>query len=194
MSNEANNDKIGVFIQEANRMGIEILPPDVNKSMLKFTPEKMPSGKLAVRYGLAAIKNVGEGLCRFFWKKERRMGNFPVWRTFVTGWIPNLSTKDSGILIRAGALDWTLEPRCVLFERVDLALSGASQVHKDKALGQGSLFDMTFEAPRVKDEPAVPEWSKEQRMGDEKDLLGAYFCGHPWTPCAVSLMRKNIPA
>ena len=38
---------------------------------------------------------------------------------------------------------------------------------------------MTFEAPRVKDEPAVPEWSKEQRMGDEKDLLGAYFCGHP---------------
>lgn len=97
-------------------------------------------------------------------------------------------------LIRAGALDWTLEPRCVLFERVDLALSGASQVHKDKALGQGSLFDMTFEAPRVKDEPAVPEWSKEQRMGDEKDLLGAYFAAIPWTPCAVSLMRKNIPA
>ncbi len=111
MSNEANNDKIGVFIQEANRMGIEILPP--------------------------------------------------VWRTFVTGWIPNLSTKKIlESLIRAGALDWTLEPRCVLFERVDLALSGASQVHKDKALGQGSLFDMTFEAPRVKDEPAVPEWSR----------------------------------
>lgn len=82
-------------------------------------------------------------------------------------------------LIRAGALDWTLEPRSAMFERVDLALSGASQVHKDKALGQGSLFDMTFEAPRVKDEPPVPEWPKEQRMTDEKDLLGAYFCGHP---------------
>lgn len=50
-------------------------------------------------------------------------------------------------LIRAGALDWTLEPRSVMFERVDLALSGASQMHKDKALGQGSLFDMTFEPP-----------------------------------------------
>ena len=94
MSNEANNDKIGVFIQEANRMGIEILPPDVNKSMLKFTPEKMPSGKLAVRYGLAAIKNVGEGgYADSSGRKREEWGIFPVWRTFVTGWIPNLSTK-----------------------------------------------------------------------------------------------------
>lgn len=97
MSNEANNDKIGVFIQEANRMGIEILPPDVNKSMLKFTPEKMPSGKLAVRYGLAAIKNVGEGAMQILLEEREKNGEFPVWRTFVTGWIPNLSTKDSGI-------------------------------------------------------------------------------------------------
>lgn len=76
MSNEANNDKIGVFIQEANRMGIEILPPDVNKSMLKFTPEKMPSGKLAVRYGLAAIKNVGEGAMQILLEEREKNGEF----------------------------------------------------------------------------------------------------------------------
>ena len=76
MSNEANNDKIGVFIQEANRMGIEILPPDVNKSMLKFTPEKMPSGKLAVRYGLAAIKNVGRGAMQILLEEREKNGEF----------------------------------------------------------------------------------------------------------------------
>ena len=180
MSNEANNDKIGVFIQEANRMGIEILPPDVNKSMLKFTPEKMPSGKLAVRYGLAAIKNVGEGAMQILLEEREKNGEFSSMEDICNRLdSKSVNKKILESLIRAGALDWTLEPRCVLFERVDLALSGASQVHKDKALGQGSLFDMTFEAPRVKDEPAVPEWSKEQRMGDEKDLLGAYFCGHP---------------
>lgn len=194
MSNEANNDKIGVFIQEANRMGIEILPPDVNKSMLKFTPEKMPSGKLAVRYGLAAIKNVGEGAMQILLEEREKNGEFSSMEDICNRLdSKSVNKKILESLIRAGALDWTLEPRCVLFERVDLALSGASQVHKDKALGQGALFDMTFEAPRVKDEPAVPEWSKEQRMGDEKDLLGAYFAAIPWTPCAVSLMRKIYP-
>ena len=180
MSNEANNDKIGVFIQEANRMGIEILPPNVNKSMLKFTPEETPSGKLAVRYGLAAIKNVGEGAMQILLEERERNGEFTSMEDICNRLdSKSVNKKILESLIRAGALDWTLEPRCALFERVDLALSGASQVHKDKALGQGALFDMTFEAPRVKDEPAVLEWSKEQRMGDEKDLLGAYFCGHP---------------
>ena len=180
MSNEVNNDKIGVFIQEANRMGIEILPPNVNKSMLKFTPEETPSGKLAVRYGLAAIKNVGEGAMQILLEERDRNGVFTSMEDICNRLdSKSVNKKILESLIRAGALDWTLEPRSAMFERVDLALSGASQVHKDKALGQGSLFDMTFEAPRVKDEPPVPEWPKEQRMTDEKDLLGAYFCGHP---------------
>ena len=77
MSNEANNDKIGVFIQEANRMGIEILPPDVNKSMLKFTPEKMPSGTLAVGFGLRAFKTGEEGVRKLFREERGRNGDFP---------------------------------------------------------------------------------------------------------------------
>jgi len=61
LSNELNNtDKIAIFISECHRMGIEVLPPDLNRSMLKFAPEKTPSGKMAIRYGLAAVKNVGE--------------------------------------------------------------------------------------------------------------------------------------
>lgn len=180
MSNEINNDKIGIFIQEANRMGIEILPPSVNKSQLKFTPERTPSGKLAVRYGLASIKNVGEGAMQMLLKERERNGEFSGMEDICNRLdSKSVNKKILESLIRAGALDWTLEPRSAMFERVDIALSGASQVHRDKALGQGSLFDMTFEAPKSKEESIVPEWSKEQRMGDEKELLGAYFCGHP---------------
>lgn len=181
MSNEANNDKIGVFIQEANRMGIEVLPPDVNKSMLKFTPEMTPAGKLAVRYGLAAVKNVGEGAMSVLLQERKQKGEF----TSMEDLCNRLDSKSVNkkileSLIRAGALDWTLEPRSALFERVDVAISGASQIHKDNAMGQASLFDMAFTAAPVQKESApVREWSKDQRMADEKELLGAYFCGHP---------------
>jgi DNA polymerase-3 subunit alpha len=62
LSNEMDNtDKLGVFIAEANKMGIEVLPPSINKSKIKFAPEQLRSGKWGVRYGLAAIKNVGGG-------------------------------------------------------------------------------------------------------------------------------------
>mgnify|MGYP003324638543 FL=1 len=62
LSNEfSNTDKIGVFVSECHRMDIEILPPDLNRSQLRFAPEQLSSGKMAIRYGLAAIKNVGEG-------------------------------------------------------------------------------------------------------------------------------------
>jgi hypothetical protein len=61
LSNEVNNtDKIAVFVAECHRMGIEILPPNLNKSLLRFAPETTGGGALAIRYGLAAIKNVGE--------------------------------------------------------------------------------------------------------------------------------------
>ncbi len=183
MSNEANTDKLGVFIQEANRMGLEILPPNVYKSMLKFAPERMPNGKLAVRYGLAAIKNVGEGAMEKLLENRKANGEFKSMEDIcnrLDSRVVNKKILES--LIRAGALDWTLEPRAALFERVDLALSGASQVHKDNAVGQFSLFDMTdiaTETPASRNESVMPEWPKDQRLADEKDLLGAYFCGHP---------------
>lgn len=180
MSNEVNNDKIGIFIQEANRMGVEILPPHVNKSMLKFTPEQTPSGKLAVRYGLASVKNVGEGAMQMLIEERERNGEFSSMEDICNRLdSKSVNKKILESLIRAGGLDWTLEPRAVLFERVDLVLSGASQLHRDRAMGQYSLFDMTFETPKVSEDTPAQEWAKEQRMNDEKDLLGAYFCGHP---------------
>ncbi len=180
MSNEANTDKLGIFIQEANRMGIEILPPNENKSMQKFAPERMPTGKLAVRYGLASIKNVGEGAMEKLLANRAEKGDFKSMEDIcnrLDSKVVNKKILES--LIRAGALDWTLEPRAALFERVDLALTGASQVHKDNAVGQFSLFDMSFEAPKTKDVAPMREWPKEQRLAEEKEMLCAIFCGNP---------------
>lgn len=183
LSNEMNNtDKLGVFIAEANRMGIEVLPPHINKSFIKFSPERLPSGKYAVRYGLAAIKNVGGSAMENLVAEREANGAFKSLED-VCNRLDNKTVNKKYLesLIRAGAFDWTHEPRCELFDRVDFVLAGAAQSHRDKAAGQGSLFDFDsgFEEPSPMKRSLRTEWTKEQRMADEKELLGYYFCGHP---------------
>lgn len=191
LSNEmGNTDKLGLFIAEANRMGIEVLPPHLNKSLIKFSPEQMPSGKWAVRYGLAAIKNVGAAAMEALIMERNANGPFKSMED-VCGRLDSkvINKKNLESLIRAGALDWTHECRCDLFERVDMSLAGAAQSHRDKAAGQGSLFDMAFEAAPPSRGRSSVEWPKDQRMADEKELLGYYFCGHP-----LDTMRGVIDA
>ena len=182
LSNEMNNtDKLGVFITEANRMGIEVLPPHVNKSIAKFCPEQQNSGKWAVRYGLAAIKNVGGGAVEQLLEERKRNGNFKSMEDLCNRLdARSVNKKNLECLVRGGAFDWMNEPRCKIFDRIDTCLTAASETHRDKAAGQGSLFDMTFEtSSSARKERPVEEWPKNQRMADEKELLGYYFCGHP---------------
>src|SRR6266513_782369 len=76
LSNEINNtDKISIFVGECKRMGISIVPPDINRSGLKFTPESQ-DGKMAIRYGLAAIKNVGEAAMEMSIRERERTGEY----------------------------------------------------------------------------------------------------------------------
>lgn len=180
LSNEVNNtDKIGVFVSECHRLGIEILPPDVNKSVLRFAPEKQPNGKWAIRYGLSAIKNVGEGAMTMLVKEREENGFYKsmedMSRKLDTRTV-NRKVLES--LVRAGAFDWTREFRAVLMSKVEAVLSNSSSLQQDRNKGQGALFEMGFEAP-----PEVgffiPEWPKDQRLTDEKELLGFYVTGHP---------------
>lgn len=180
LSNEINNtDKIGVFVCECNRMGIEILPPDVNKSQQRFAPELQPNGKWAVRYGLSAIKNVGEGAMDLLIEEREKNGKFSdmkdVSRRLDTRTV-NRKVLES--LIRAGAFDWTHEFRASLLAQVEGVLASASSVQQDIAKGQGSLFVMDFAPPPIT-EALIPEWPKDQRLADEKELLGFYVTGHP---------------
>ncbi len=185
LSNEINNtDKIGVFVAECHRMGIEILPPDLNKSKLRFAPEQLASGAFAVRYGLAAIKNVGEGAMAQAIAEREAKGPFASLEDFSN----RLDSKAVNKrilenLVKAGALDWTGESRASMFARLEQVVASASSAQKDRAAGQVSLFDtMDFAAPAPASAAtalAVEEWSKDERLAHEKELLGFYVTGHP---------------
>jgi DNA polymerase-3 subunit alpha len=184
LSNEINNtDKISLFIAECHNMKIEVLPPDINKSKLRFAPERLASGKMAIRYGLAAIKNVGEGAMAIAIDDRNTKGPFESMEDFSN----RLDTKSVNKrilenLVKAGTFDWTGENRSSLDSRIENVIASASSAHKDRASGQVSLFETVDfgSAPEPDDVPgSLIEWPKEQRLDNEKELLGFYISGHP---------------
>ena len=187
LSNEIHNtDKISVFVSECHRMGIEILPPDLNASRLRFNPEIMLNGHKGIRYGLAAIKNCGEGAMAAAIAERDTTGKFTSLEDFSTRLDSKVVNKRIlENLVKAGALDWTGETRAGMFGRLEQVVASASSSQRDKASGQVSLFDaMEFAAPAQAskssaNENQVPEWSKDDRLAHEKELLGFYVTGHP---------------
>ncbi len=186
LSNEIHNtDKIGVFVSECHRMRIEILPPDLNASQLRFAPEFSINGVKGIRYGLAAIKNCGEAAMATAVAERTANGKFATIEDFsnrLDSKVINKRILEN--LVKAGALDWTGETRAGMFQRLEQVVASASSAQKDKAAGQVSLFDsMDFAAPAPKQAsaatPAVEEWSKDDRLAHEKELLGFYVTGHP---------------
>jgi len=185
LSNEINNtDKIGVFVSECYRMGIEILPPDMNKSQKRFAPEKMPNGESSIRYGLAAIKNVGEAAMEMLIQNRDQDGKFESLDDMANrldGKVINRRILEN--LIKAGALDWTGESRAGMTLRLEQVLSAANAIQKDRASGQGALFGVeeVSSAPSMTEShiEQIAEWPKEDRLVHEKELLGFYVTGHP---------------
>ncbi len=184
LSNEiSNTDKIANFVAECQAMKIKILPPDVNKSGLVFEPERR-NGQKAIRYGLAAIKGVGEGPMTLALAEREANGPFKGLEDFATrldGRSCNKRVLEA--LIRAGAFDFIGEERASMFARVDSVVASAASTQKDRAAGQGSLFDMMDLGPApvktTAEGPSVTPWTQEQRLHDEKELLGFYVSGHP---------------
>jgi DNA polymerase-3 subunit alpha len=193
LSNEiSNTDKIAVFTSDCATLKIKILPPDVNRSGLVFQPERT-NARRAIRYGLAAIKNVGEGPMRLALAEREAGGPFKSPEDFATRLDARSCNKRVlESLIRAGAFDFTGEGRASMFARVDTIIASASSTQKDREAGQGSLFDMMDLAAAVPARPpaggaegtpvVVAPWTQEQLLADEKELLGFYVSGHPLEP------------
>jgi DNA polymerase-3 subunit alpha len=183
MSNEiSNTDKISIFVAECERMGIKILAPDVNRSSLKFAPEVV-DGAGCIRYGLAAIKNVGEGAVAAAMEEREKSGAFASMEDFCRRVdTKKMNKKALECLVKCGAFDWTGVDRAQLFAEIDSALAAAASAHKDRASGQVSLFD-AFEtavpSPTRSASMTVPQWSATETLGFEKELLGFYVTGHP---------------
>ncbi|MEP6685948.1 MAG: DNA polymerase III subunit alpha [Verrucomicrobiota bacterium] len=194
LSNEINNtDKISVFVGECKRMGIAILPPDINRSGLKFTPETW-KGPLrpddrgteaaptlnAIRYGLAGIKNVGEGAMESAIRERERGGDFLSLEDFcarLDSRIANRKMLES--LVKAGAFDFLGRDRAELFDCIEESLAASAASHRDRAAGQVSLFDELSQPAHSRRRKTVVPWSERERMTYEKELLGFYVTGHP---------------
>ena len=204
LSNEINNtEKISVFVGECKRMGISILPPDINKSGLKFTPETVAGiddagagitdpGYNAIRYGLAAIKNVGEAAMAIAIRERDERGEFSSLEDFCTrldSRVANRKMLES--LIKAGAFDFTARDRAELFACIDESLNASAIAQRDRAAGQVSLFDeQTHAATAARRQPIKP-WNEHEKLSYEKELLGFYVSGHPLDAYGAVFAAKN---
>jgi DNA polymerase-3 subunit alpha len=190
LSNEINNtDKIAVFVGECKRMGIEILPPDVNRSALKFTPE----GERGIRYGLAAIKNVGEGAMEAVIRERKSNGVFTSLEDFCRRFDSRMvNRKMLESLVKSGAFDFLERDRAELFDCIEESLAAASAAHKDRAAGQVSLFEDVAGALPARASRRVTHWTEHERMSFEKELLGFYVTGHPLDAYAAQLSNGRF--
>jgi DNA polymerase-3 subunit alpha len=183
----SNPDKIANFVSECFEMGIKVLPPDINKSALKFAPERFETEEEvpnAIRYGLSAIKNVGEGAMEAAIAEREKNGPFTSLEDFAAR-LDNraVNKKLMEALVKSGAFDFTGELRAVMFAKLEQVLASAASMQKDKKTGQGGLFD-DFELAKPKskkNEPATPSivWTTDEVLAFEKELLGFYVSGHP---------------
>jgi DNA polymerase-3 subunit alpha len=203
LSNEINNtEKISVFVGECKRMGISILPPDINKSGLKFMPETVPStddagtgitdpGYKAIRYGLAAIKHVGETAMESVIREREERGEFISLEDFcarLDSRIANRKMLES--LVKSGAFDFVGKDRAELFGCIDDAVSASVAAQRDRLAGQVSLFDEAT-APTTSRKRLVSRWSDHKKLSYEKELLGFYVSGHPLDAYAEVIAAKN---
>jgi DNA polymerase-3 subunit alpha len=194
LSSEAGNtEKVVKYINEARGMGIRVLAPDVHESGLYFTPVGDD-----IRFGLAAIKNVGENTAKAICETRATAGNFRSLFGFCEAIEPRfLNKRVLESLVRAGALD------CVgggsrgrLFVAIDQAISRGQKKHQEKTVGQGGLFlSRPSETQQHQwHEAELPEaeaWSEEQQLAGEYSVLGFYISGHPLDKYAGRLKDLN---
>jgi DNA polymerase-3 subunit alpha len=178
-SEMADTDKIVKYIEECRAMGIEVLPPDVNESSNDFA---VVGDK--IRFGLVAVKNVGESAIQSILAARREQGRFPDLYDFcerVDLRLVNKRVVES--LIKCGAFDSLQARRAQLVAVVDKAMEAAATAQRDRAHGQVSLLDVLSAKGTTRREafalPDIPEWERLQLLAAEKEVLGFYITGHP---------------
>jgi len=182
-SETGNTDKVVKYINEARGMGITVLPPDVNSSDLNFTPV----GE-AIRFGLAAIKNVGEGTARGIIESRVRLGSFKTIYDFCDDVDPRVLNKRAlESLIKSGAMD-SLGQRERLFASMDDAITSAQRMGHHRSVGQSGLFGGSLPAEIYRRELAEADpWPEHDRLAGEYSTMGFYVSGHPLSKYADRL-------
>ena len=185
----SDQEKTQLYIEEAQKKGIKVLPPDINHSMSTFTPDGEN-----IRFGLASIKQVGEGVIEEIIKEREANGPFKSIYDYVKRLDPKCSNKKTlEGLIKSGAFSTIEKSRKQLWENIEYITSTASKEAKARESGQASLFDLLGDASVIEDAKfqlagTDEEYDQRQIQLFEKDFLGFYVTSHP-----LSTIRDKLP-
>jgi DNA polymerase-3 subunit alpha len=184
-----DTDKVVKYIYEARQMGISILPPDVNESRWDFTVVEAhdreniePGSSLgSIRFGLAAVKNVGLSAIEAMIEAREAKGAF----TSIADFCKKVDQRRVNrrvieALIKCGAFDFVPPSagRSRMFEAIDMLMDQATRHQEQEAVGQFSIFD-SMDDKKDPELPNVPEWKESQLLAYEKESMGFYISGHP---------------
>lgn len=174
-----DKDKLAMYLNECRKMGITVLPPDVNESSVNFTPVGTD-----IRFGMAAIRNVGVNVVEAMVNAREAEGAFTSFKDYllkVPAVVCNKRTIES--LIKAGAFDSLGHPRRALAMIHEEAIDSVITLKRNEAIGQFDLFagfeDQEPEASLTTEIPDLPEWEKKDKLSFERDMLGLYVSDHP---------------
>lgn len=172
-----SSDKVSQYVNECKTLNIKVLPPDINESSVKFTVVNKN-----IRFGLAAIKNVGENAIQSVITERQQNGEFKSFLDFcqrIEGRDINKRCVES--LIKSGAFDSLKVFRSKLMAVYEKLLDGISQNRKKNMDGQMSIFDMMSEPQELiqEDFPDIEEYPANALLSMEKEMLGLYVSGHP---------------
>jgi DNA polymerase-3 subunit alpha len=185
-----DRDGLSGYLDECRRMGIRVLPPDVSRSHVDFSVEGD-----AIRFGLVAVKGVGEGAARAIVAAREQGGPFASVFDLcerVPTHALNRATLEA--LVRGGAFDATGARRAQAMEVLDRALALASEAHQDRAVGQSGLFGgaaSDLGADAAPGLPDVAEWPLQELLAHEKEALGYYVTSHPLAKHEATLRRLS---
>jgi DNA polymerase-3 subunit alpha len=174
-----DKDKSAIYLNECRRMGITVLPPDVNESALNFTPVGND-----IRFGMGAIRNVGVNVVEAMVAAREKEGTYTSFKDYlmkVPAVVCNKRTIES--LIKAGAFDSLNHHRRALAMIHEEAIDSVITLKRNEAIGQFDLFagfdEAESEAALSIEIPDLPEWEKKDKLSFERDMLGLYVSDHP---------------
>nr|WP_298684241.1 DNA polymerase III subunit alpha [uncultured Dongia sp.] len=186
-----NTDKLNLFRQELNRLGIKLLQPDVNKSEPTFVVESQVDGTLAVRYALGAVKNVGMGPVQGMVRAREEGGPFKSLEDFCERIDPKgLNKRQVENLVLAGAFDSINANRHQVHESVEQMLRQAQATFESRGSNQSSMFAETTQVRLTL--PPVPDWLPMERLQHEFAAIGFYLSAHPLDSYGASLKRLDV--
>jgi DNA polymerase III subunit alpha len=186
-----SKDKLGLYLSECRRMGINVLAPDVNESIAAFTAVGED-----IRFGLGAVRNVGLNVVEGIAASRAEKGRFSNFHDFLRK-VPATVCSKRVIesLIKAGAFDSMGHTRRALLEIHEEAVDAQSSLKKNEAVGQVDLFGSLFDTDESVQEtfggsvPDRPEWPKKEKLAYERDMLGLYVSDHPLAGREAQLAR-----